>query len=74
MRKIFYGKPRGKSFELDKKLELADWQVVEVRATIVEPARSRGEVILRTVGLPAEDAERDDIVEKIHLELKDGKP
>ncbi len=48
-------------------------QEVEVRVTIVQPARKWGEGILRTTGALANDPAWDTIREQIHSQRKAGK-
>jgi hypothetical protein len=62
----------GMTIELDEDLGVAEGQEVEVQVRIVQPARKRGEGILRTAGALADDPEWDAIMEKIHQERKGG--
>jgi hypothetical protein len=70
MTRTLRGKLHGKTIELDEDLGVVDGQEVEVRVTIVPPARKWGEGILRTAGALADDTEWDGIMEEIHRARK----
>lgn len=70
MTKTIHGKIHGKTIELDEDLGATEGQDVQVRVTLVPPAKKWGEGIMRSAGGWADHPEMDAIMAKIQQDRK----
>jgi hypothetical protein len=67
---VIHGVVRGNTIELKESLGVPDGQEVELVVRGIEPARPRGEGILRSAGALADDPYWDGIMAEIQRERK----
>ncbi len=71
MTKIFHGRIRGRTIELEEDPGIADGQKVSVQVKILPaPSRRTGDGFLRTAGALADDTEWDAIMDEIYRARK----
>jgi hypothetical protein len=70
MDRVAHGRIHGKTIELDEDPGFAAGQSVEVSVKVTTPPRPWGEVIRRTAGVLANDAQWDVIMDEVHESRK----